>query len=207
MDNESLKKLVYSKNVVEFITVASEFCGIIENVRKFSLEDNLKKMQLILPLLYLKAALLPNPAKLMEEELEKFVSEMDYNLQLQKWLEVLGEHDSFYEVFDPDIQFGEEITTASISESLIDIYQDLKDFLTSYSIGDELIMNDSLYDCVFHFEQFWGQRLVNVLRAIHMLITGDIDFSEDSGITHKPGTQTVRPEWFDKFFNAGSGEE
>ncbi len=205
MDNDSINSLVYSREVVEFITVAKEFCDLTENVRNLSLQENLEKLQLLLPLLYVKAVTLPGTEKMLDEELEKFVTEMEYNVLLQRWMEVLGEHDSYYEVFDPDIQFGEEITTASISENLLDIYQDLKDFLTSYSIGDESVMNDSLYECVYHFGEFWGQRLVNVLRAVHMLLTGNVDLDNNNTAPGNSGVQSEggRPGWFQKFFDSG----
>jgi hypothetical protein len=141
----------------------------------------MRSLQKVMPLLYLKAAMLPKTEKRLDDELEKYVSELDYNVLQQRWLEALGEYDSYYEVFDPDIQFGEEMVTASISESLLDIYQVLKDFLTAYSLGDEEIMNDALYDCVYHFEDFWGQRLVNVLRAVHKLITDGVEFPVNTG--------------------------
>ena len=172
MNNESINSIVYSKNTVEFVTVANEYCNLIENVRKFSVKENLHKLQRMLPLLYLKAALLPKTDKILEDELEKYVSEFDYSIILQRWQETMGEEDSYYEVFDPDTQFSGEKVTASISENLTDIYQDLKDFIIAYSIGNEEIMNDALYDCESHFEYFWGQRVVNVLRAIHMIMTG-----------------------------------
>jgi hypothetical protein len=210
MSEANLHPLVYSKNVVEFVTVASEFCGLIEKVHRIPVEQNLKSLQKVLPLLYLKAALLPKTEKMLEEELEKYVSELDYNVWQQRWLEALGEYDSYYEVFDPDIQFGEEMVTASISESLMDIYQDLKDFITAYSLGNEEIMNDALYDSIFHFEDFWGQRLVNVLRAVHKLITDAVEFPGDGGTGReddeiKPGTGN--PEWLDKFWGTQSDEE
>jgi hypothetical protein len=208
MENESINSLVYSKQVVGFVTVAGEFCELTENVLNFSAEENLRKMQLILPLLYLKAALLPRTEKILDDELEKFVTEMDYQVLQQRWLGVLGEHDTYYEVFDPDIQFGKETTTASISESLLDIYQDMKNFITSYSMGDESIMNDSLFECVSHFDDFWGQRLVNVLRAIHMLLTGGIELQDEKGKRGNTGfvPGKSRPQWFDRFFNAGADE-
>lgn len=206
MSEENLNPVVYSKNVVEFVTVANEFCGAIEKVNELPAAESLKKLQKILPLLYLKATLLPHTEKMLEDELEKYVSELDYSLLHQKWLQALGEHDSFYEVFDPDIQFGSEIVTASISESMLDVYQDLKDFLNAYSLGDEMIMNDALADCVYHFEDFWGQRLVNVLRAVHMLVYSDVDFSElKTEDEIKPGTGS--PEWLDKFWGANTDED
>ena len=206
MSENNLNQVVYSKNVVEFVTVANEFCNLIEKVNKFSAEENLQKLQKIVPLLYLKAAMLPKTEKVLEDELEKYVSELDYNMLQQKWLQLLGEYDDYHEVYDPSIQFGDEMVTASISESLLDVYQDLKDFLTAYSLGDESIMNDALYDCIYNFENVWGQRLVNVLRAVHMLIYSDIDFEENGkGNEVQPGTGN--PEWLDKFWGTNTDEE
>jgi hypothetical protein len=209
MSEADLHSVVYSKNVVEFVTVAGEYCGLVENVYHIPVEQNVKNLQKLLPLLYLKATLLPKTEKFLEDELEKYVSELDYTVIQQHWLEALGEFDSYYEVFDPDIQFGEEMVTASISENLLDIYQDLKDFLTSYSLGNEEIMNDALYDCVSHFEDFWGQRLVNVLRAVHKLISDGTEFpsagKSESGDNVQPGKGN--PKWLDKFWGTQSDND
>ncbi|RIJ45596.1 DUF5063 domain-containing protein [Maribellus luteus] len=203
MSDSGIHPLVYSKNVVEFVTVANEYCATIENVARHTPQENVSKLQKILPLLYLKAAVLPEVEPVMDEELEKFVSELDYSTLHQKWLQLLHRNDSYYEVFDPNIQFGEETVTASISENLVDIYQDLKDFITSYSIGNEEVMNDSLAECIFHFKEFWGQQLVNVLRAVHMLLVNNTDFSEEENDEPAPGKGN--PKWLDNFW--GTNEE
>jgi len=39
----SSHELVYSKNVVEFVTVANEFCQSVEQVAKFTPQLNLQK--------------------------------------------------------------------------------------------------------------------------------------------------------------------
>lgn len=201
-----MDQIIYSKNVVEFITVANEYCSTIENVSNLTAKENLEKLQKLLPLLYLKASVVEKIEMVMDEELEKFVSELDYNMLHQKWLQLLGEHDGFYEVFDPNIQFGEETVRASIAENLMDVYQDLKDCITNYSIGNEEVMNDSLSDCLLHFEEFWGQQLVNVMRAIHMLVYGGVDFSEKSENKEVvPGKGN--PEWLDKFWGTEQDEE
>ncbi|WP_347841494.1 DUF5063 domain-containing protein [uncultured Draconibacterium sp.] len=201
-----MDQVVYSKNVVEFVTVANEYCSTIENVAHLSAEENLGKLQKMLPLLYLKASVLPKIETVMEDELEKFVSELDYNMLHQKWMQLLGEHDGFYEVFDPNIQFGEETVRSSISENLLDIYQDLKDCITNYSIGNEEVMNDTLAECKLHFEEFWGQQLVNVLRAVHMLVYSDADFSvQNNNEDVVPGTGN--PQWLDKFWGTDEEEE
>jgi molecular chaperone GrpE (heat shock protein) len=193
-------QVVYSKNVVEFVTVASEYCTSVENVAKIQAEANLLKMQKLLPLLYLKASMLPKTERLLDEDLEKYISELDYNVLHQKWIQLLNEYDNFYEVFDPSIQFGHETVTASVSENLLDIYQDLKNFLISYSIGNEEVMNDALAECVEHFEEFWGQQLVNVFRAVHMLVYSNADFNkENKNDTVQPGKGN--PKWLDSFWS------
>lgn len=203
MEEKDLNQIVYSKTVVEFVTVANEFCSTIENVNLKPVRETLAKLQKILPLLYLKSTLLPQTEQVLDEELEKYVSELDYNVLHKKWVEVLNEYDHYYEVFDPSIQFGHETVTSSISESLLDIYQDLKDFLLAYSIGNEEVMNDALFDCIFHFQESWGQLLVNVLRAIHMLIYSDVDFSAENKNPVQPGKGN--PQWLDNFW--GSDED
>ncbi|MCD6354673.1 MAG: DUF5063 domain-containing protein [Prolixibacteraceae bacterium] len=206
MDQLNVQQIIYSKNVVEFVTVANEFCNSIEQVNNQTIRENILKLQKILPLLYLKAALLPEVEKVLDDELEKYVSELDYNVLHQKWLQQLGENDSFYEVFDPSIQFGQETVTASISESILDIYQDLKDFLTAYSIGNEEVMNDALFECIFHFEDSWGQRLVNVLRAVHMLVvSGDELNTENKNKEVQPGKGN--PKWLENFWGTHEDED
>lgn len=199
MENQGIHQIVYSKNVVEFVTVANEYCASVENAPHCSAQENLQKLQKLLPLLYIKASVLPKIERLLDDDLEKYVTEMDYNVLHQRWLQLLNENDSFYEVFDPSIQFGQETVTASVSENLLDIYQGLKDFITSYSLGNEEVMNDSLAACLFDFESSWGQQLVNVMRAVHMLVYSDVDFGESQIRDEiKPGTGN--PKWLDSFW-------
>ena len=204
MEENDTYQIVYSKNVVEFVTVANEYCASMENVSHYSALENLQKLQKLLPLLYLKAAVLPKIERLLDDELEKYITEFDYNFLQQKWIQLLNENDSFYEVFDPNIQFGQETVTASVSENLLDIYQGLKDFITSYSIGNEDVMNDSLAECMFQFEGAWGQQLVNVMRAVHMLVYSDVEFGE-SEIRKEVKPGTGNPKWLDNFW--GNNDE
>jgi hypothetical protein len=207
MSELGTNQIVYSKNVVEFVTVANEFCSSMENVSQFSPKENLDRLQKLLPLLYLKASILPKTERVIDDELEKFVSELDYNMLHQKWMQLLGENDSFHEVFDPNIQFGEETMRASLSENLLDIYQGLKDFITAYSIGNEEVMNDSLAECIFHYEEFWGQQLVNVLRAVHMLLYSGTDLAENSSSNDVITPGKGNPQWLDKFWGTNEEED
>jgi hypothetical protein len=189
MNNENQPSLVYSKNVIEFVAVATEYCHLIESVSKNKTGVLVDITRKLLSLLYLKTSLVPVIQPLLDDELEKVVSELDYNLWLEKWNQKLGEYDLYYEVFDPEIQFGSETVTASISESLLDIYQDLKNCVTVYSLGNEDIMHDAIAECISHFKDFWGQRLVNVLRALHQLFAAGIDWGQEGESTHGEGSK------------------
>ena len=205
MSSDNLHDLVYSKNVVEFVAVANEFCRMVERVSGMDEAYLFSTMQKLLPLLYLKASLLPETEPVSEDELEKFVSEYEYNLLLQKWISKLGEHDDFQEVFDPELQSGLEPVRAGISEHILDIYQDVRDFLSSYQFGNEEVMNDALADCVSHFKTFWGQRLVNVMRPIHALIYAD---KNPDGLrpARKYKSQGKKDKgWVEGFFNEFGG--
>lgn len=50
---------IYERNTLEFVTVALEFCTFVEAAGQNGLFDFMDKAVKILPLLYLKATLLP----------------------------------------------------------------------------------------------------------------------------------------------------
>ena len=54
---------IYDKNTVEFVTVAAEFCGFLERTGEMKRRSFVDKALKLLPLLYLKASLLPEYAE------------------------------------------------------------------------------------------------------------------------------------------------
>jgi hypothetical protein len=173
--------LVYSKNVIEFVTVAREYCTWLENTLQLPRRDFIETGVKLLPLLYLKTVVLPKPSPMLKEDfLDKSVTEGEYQHLLNTLLVKMGPHNDYLEVFTADMQNSVEPLTASIAENLTDIYQDLKDFLSSYRTAVTEIMNDALCELLNNFELFWGQRLVNVLRALHQLLFGGEDLDEDA---------------------------
>lgn len=180
MSKEVFSEVVYSKNVIEFVTVANEYCSFVETVDHFTRKDFLSRIQKLFPLLYLKASLLPEADPEMEDEVsEKFVSEDDYNFILNKLVAKFGEFDAYQEIYDSSLQYSYIPVEGSIGENITDIYQDLKDFILNYRIGTVEVMNDALKECRNNYEQYWGQRLVNGLRAIHYLLYSNANLDEE----------------------------
>ncbi len=205
MSDEGLNSLVYSKNVIEMITVANEFCSFLERSDNMESSDFLSRLQKLLPLLYLKTSLLPEFEIEADDELEKFVTEMDYNLIQQKVLHHTGAGDDYQEVFISGMQFSETALTASIAENVADIYQDMKDLVLSFRMLNEEVMEQALSESQYNFAHFWGQKLVNCLRAIHNLIYNDGNLDEDSEIGKKQQENTKKtnqkPDWLNERFS------
>jgi hypothetical protein len=164
---------VYSRDVVEFVTVANQFCLFVEQASTQSAEEFVDKAVKILPLLYLKGSMLPKVEREFDDPLERFVSEEDY-MAIKDFIEyLLGKSDDYLEVFHPDIKYSDSPVRVKISEDIADIYQDIREFISLYQIGSTEIMNDALAEVVRNFREYWGQKLVNVLRALHILSVSD----------------------------------
>jgi len=200
MADGQLNPIVYSKNVIEFVTVANEYCKFVESAGGEDVRIMLGKAQKLLPLLYLKTSILPEFESAAEVEPEKFVTEVDYNFLQQRIMNLLGPHDDYQEVFDPEMQFSDAPLTSSISENLTDIYQDLKDFILAYRIGDDLVMQEALWGCMASFRNYWGQKLVNGLRAIHSLLYSQTDFNQDFELPSDENEKN-KPDWLNDLFN------
>ncbi|VBB46776.1 conserved hypothetical protein [uncultured Paludibacter sp.] len=160
-------QFIYSKNVIEFVTVVAETCLFLENSREFSKEDFVMKSIKILPLLYLKTTLIDVSEIETDENAEKFVTEEDYLFVKEQIETLLGTDDAFLDTFHPDMQYSDTPIAAFISENLADVYQELKDFAANYQTEVTEVMESALYVCMQAFAEHWGQKLLNALRALH----------------------------------------
>lgn len=177
---EKNSQVIFDRNSVEFVTVAAEFCAFLERARNAKRSVFVDTALKILPLLYLKASLIPSCERIGVYDPETFVTEEDYELIRMVVAEVLGSKDDYLEVFLPDMAYSDMPIKKCISEDLADIYQDLKDFICVFQLGLNETMNDSLVICKEHFEEFWGQRLVNTMRALHDVKYNHIDIDEEA---------------------------
>jgi hypothetical protein len=160
---------VYQEAAIEFVTVAVQLCLYLEQSAEQEKDEFIEKMLCMLPLLYLKAKLLPKSVEEMDGYPERFVSETEYEDMRQMVASKLGSDDAYLEVFVEDMRYSDEPITAFVSENIADIYQEIKDLACNYQTRDEAVMNDALVSCMDGFEQHWGRKLLNVLRALHAL--------------------------------------
>lgn len=179
--------VIFSRDVVEFVTVAAEFCKLVEQAEETPRRTLIDTSVKLLPLLYLKANLLP-PCELLGDEMpETYVTEETYEVVRLTLAQVLGADDSFMDVFVADMKYSDQPIAQTVSECLADVYQDVRDFIFVFRLGLSETMHDALALCQEHFRQYWGQRLLGALRALHAaryaeddaFVDGDVD-AEDA---------------------------
>lgn len=168
MTNKSKSELpVYHKNTIEFVAVAKSYCDFMDQLDGMDKELFVDTSAKLLPLIYLKASLLPQTEPLVDDAPATFATEDQYSALTQVIAELMANDDVYLDVFHPEIRYSDTPVANFVSENMADIWQDLFNFISVFRIGYEETMNDALYVCRNNFETFWGQSLVNVLRALH----------------------------------------
>lgn len=192
------KDLVFSRSVLEFATIAKEFCVYLEELDVNSTGTFINTCHKLLPLLYYKTTLLPKTSAICEDSNEQFVSELDYTQVETRVAETLHQYNDFIVVSTPECNSTEEHMTASIAEYLADIYQDLKNFNCRYKIGNVEIMNDAIWECTENFKEFWGVRLADLIKQMHILHYSDIDFEQVDSSANNDNTSIWNDEIYTK---------
>lgn len=182
MKNEETKSIVYSHEVLEFVTVAVQYCAFLEQAEGSDRRTFVDTMLKLLPLLYLKGALIPKYEPMTGDSLQDYVTEENYNIVRNNIAFVMGEQDDYLDVFVEDMKYSESPILCTISENLADIYQDLKNFACTIKDGIEESMELALFECKCNFETYWGLKTANTMRALHEVrySMGEDDLEEDT---------------------------
>lgn len=165
--NEEQNTGVYSNDVIELVTVATEYCVRVERAVDAKQRDFVSSMLKILPLLYIKAMMLTDWSREVDSEVEQFVTEDDYNFVLNGVATVMSSHDDYLDVFVEDMKYSDVPIRKTISEDLADIYQDIRNFVGVYQQGYDEAMVAALNHLMEQFPKYWGQRIPSVMRALH----------------------------------------
>ncbi len=168
----------YTKEKLEFLTVAVETCKYLDALENEKKQDFVNKMVKLLPLLYLKAMM--TPANEPTDDVERFVTELDYENVRNRIATLLGEEDDYLDSFDADMAMSETTIYATISEDLADMYQSLKDFVCCCSLGNDEQSELALDTCISDFRNSWGMRLLGALRALHVALVDPKDIETET---------------------------
>ncbi|MCX6279194.1 MAG: DUF5063 domain-containing protein [Bacteroidetes bacterium] len=161
--------LLYSRKVLEMITVANEYCLFLEKADKYTLDELLSFVQKIIPLIYLKSALLPDTEVSDEDAVEHYVTEEQWETMFNMLHTAFGSADGFYYI-DLNEKSHTDPVKGSLAECFTDTYQDLKDFLMLYQNPVRTFKENAVKECKRLFETRYGTRLINAHAAVHAII-------------------------------------
>ena len=160
---------IYAHDTLEFVTVAVEYCALMEKSEEQTEDAFVGTLLKLLPLLYMKVQLLPEVETDGAFVPDDQVTEEDYNFVRDNAYRLLHKHDEYEMlVWDEDMQ-TEESRWCSVSEGLADVYQALRNFVAVYQQRVETCMLDAVWQLRENFELYWGQVLLDTLRQLHKI--------------------------------------
>lgn len=164
MDTE--EKYIYSRPVLDLITIGTEFCKYLEQQEDDTRKKFIDIMRGLLPMLYLKMSLIGD---VPEEDgfNESCVTEADYNYVRNKVSRIMTDRDDYLDVFVEDFKYSDRPVLRTVSEDIADVYQAIRELVEAYRTGFEESMLVALYETAEQFETYWGQRVLNAMRALH----------------------------------------
>lgn len=162
MQGTPMEDLSKHRPVLEFLTVANEYCLFFEKAESYSMLDILEYFQKIAPLLYLKGSTLPAVAVTDAGFNERFVTEEQWEGVFKALREKFGGNDVFF-----FLDHNADSVEASISDKMADIYQDMKDFVLLFQKNHQYARECAVAEILSLFAAHWGPALIHALNACH----------------------------------------
>lgn len=157
-------------NLLAFITLANEYCQSVENAQNILRETFVDEMLHLLPRIYITVSDIPSPTIIAEASyIPESLDEEYYDSVRRKMEQLLGEDDTYLEVFEDDMKYSDTPIGASISECLADIFQVLFNFIENVKDAPEEIILESLDSVKEDFQSYWSQLLCNVIRPLNSI--------------------------------------
>jgi len=152
----------------EFVKLCRKYFEYLDKLPDKKISDFWTAQLRLLPEIYGGIYRLPQIDARYSSDVEKFVTEREYNRIFINLVSFIGSLDKFADFSDLSHPGTMKVINASLSEMLTDIYQELKDFVLLYETGTLENMNDAIADCFDTFGQFWGVKLLTATRIIHV---------------------------------------
>lgn len=157
-------------NTLAFIALCNEYCVAMEQARESEREDFVRSMLRLLPRIYISATDLKTDSGQSEEAYLESALEEGYYESVRCSVEnMLGPDDVYLEVFEDDMKYSDTPIAASVSEGLADIFQVLYNFVVMVKESPEELVEMAVVAVKDEFQSYWGQRLCNVMRALHSI--------------------------------------
>lgn len=157
---------VYSKNVLEMLTVSNDFIMTLKKVETIERKKLIEYLTKVSPLLYLKGALLPEVTVKSPDMNERFYTEEEWEILFNTLRKIFGKDDLFWFA---DREVSDELIKASLAEHITDVFQDHQDFLLLYQKSSLASKENAVHELADLFMANWGIKLIRAMHHLHHL--------------------------------------
>ena len=158
-----------NNNSLAFTALCNEYCATLERAAQMDERELVGNMARLLPRIYICAADLKEPTLDEEGYIDGYLQEETYE-QIRLSLEsVLGEDDTYLEVFESDMKYSDTPIGASLAEGLADLFQVFYNFIETVRDAPDELAAAAINAVHDDFKLVWGQTLTNIMRHIHSI--------------------------------------
>ena len=157
-----------------FLALANEYCATLESARDTDRESFTAAMLRLLPRIYIAASDLRRDDTAMTDALVADALEEEYYDAVRDAVAALmGEDDTYLEVFEEDMKYSDTPIGASVAEGLADLFQVLYNIVQTARDATPELISELMPVVREDFAAYWSQTLCNVLRAINIIHYSD----------------------------------
>lgn len=162
MDNPQL-----SNNTLALIALCNEYCQSAEQARDLGRDGFTDAILRLLPRIYIAATDVPQSPDGSEMFMQDALDE-DYYDSVRRGIEsVMGEDDTYLDVFEEDMKYSDTPISASIAEGCADLFQVFYNYLETVREAPNELIEEATQTLREDFAQYWARTLCNVLRAVN----------------------------------------
>lgn len=162
MNNQQL-----SNNTLALIALCNEYCQSTEQARDLSRDGFIDAVLRLLPRIYIAVTDVPQSPDGSEMFMQDALDE-DYYDSVRRGIEsVMGEDDTYLDVFEEDMKYSDTPISASIAEGCADLFQVFYNYLETVREAPNELIEEATLTLREDFAQYWARTLCNVLRAVN----------------------------------------
>ncbi|MGN1252307.1 MAG: DUF5063 domain-containing protein [Muribaculaceae bacterium] len=162
MNNQQL-----SNNTLALIALCNEYRQSAEQARDLSRDGFIDAVLRLLPRIYIAVTDVPQSPDGSEMFMQDALDE-DYYDSVRRGIEsVMGEDDTYLDVFEEDMKYSDTPISASIAEGCADLFQVFYNYLETVREAPNELIEEATLTLREDFAQYWARTLCNVLRAVN----------------------------------------
>ena len=155
-------------NEIAFLALCNEYCAAMENARETERGEFVTTMLRLLPRIYIAATdLRRDDTALTDAYVADALEEDYYEAVRMRVAELLGEDDTYLEVFEQDMKYSDTPIGASIAEGLADLFQVFYNIVQTARDATPELIAELIPELRDDFANYGSRPLCNVLRALN----------------------------------------